>query len=142
MNSIEAEVYNKKIIETKFLMHNAQIIKDEHILINIEESFFVNLDYNFGTLLVKSIIEFQTITNNLLVIKKENKSTNNSTIITDSNNPKFNNINLISHNLNNNDNSNIDINLNTSIKNSSAIDTEISFSNISMEKDTQVNTNN
>ena len=101
-----------------------------------------NLDYNFGTLLVKSIIEFQTITNNLLVIKG-NKSTNNSTIITDSNNPKFSNINLISHNLNNNDNSNIDINLNETIPiNSFETHANISFSNISMEKDTQVNTNN
>ena len=93
------------------------------------------LDYNFGTLLVKSIIEFQTISNNnnnLLVIKKENKSTNSSVVIADSNDPKFNNINLISHNANNNnDNNKIDIN---------SIDT--SLDNFSMEKETQVNTNN
>ena len=74
MNSIEAEVYNKKIIETKFLMHNAQIIKDEHILINIEESFFVNLDYNFGGIIApeKMGLYFENnVFNNLKFCHKE-----------------------------------------------------------------------
>ena len=74
LNSIEAEVYNKKIIETKFLMHNAQIIKDEHILINIEESFFVNLDYNFGGIIApeKMGLYFENnVFNNLKFCHKE-----------------------------------------------------------------------
>jgi hypothetical protein len=51
LNSIDAEVYNQKIIQTKFLMHNAQIIKDENILIE-DEAFYVNLDYNFGGIIL------------------------------------------------------------------------------------------
>ena len=51
LNYIDAEVYNKKIVQTKFLMHNAQIIKDEKVLIS-DETFYVNLDYNFGGIIL------------------------------------------------------------------------------------------
>ena len=48
LNSIDAVVYNKKIIQTKFLMQNVQIIKNENVLLNYNENFYVNIDYNFG----------------------------------------------------------------------------------------------
>ena len=48
LNYIDAEVYNNKIVETKFLMHNAQLLKNENDLIDIDKLFFVKLDYNFG----------------------------------------------------------------------------------------------
>ena len=48
LNSIEAEVYNKKIIQTKFFMDNIKIINNEDVILYIIESVFVRLDYNFG----------------------------------------------------------------------------------------------
>ena len=72
--SIDAEIYNKKIIETKFMMHNAQIIKNENILVNIAESFFVTLDYNFGGIIApeKMGLYFENnIFNNLKFCHKE-----------------------------------------------------------------------
>lgn len=48
LNSIDAEVYNKKIVETKFLMHKSQIIKDDNISFKEDKPFYVNLNYNFG----------------------------------------------------------------------------------------------
>ena len=74
LNSIDAEVYNKKIIETKFVMNNAQIIKNENILINIKDSFFVNLDYNlFGIKAPENIGLYleDNIFNNLDFCRKE-----------------------------------------------------------------------
>jgi len=47
LNYIDAEVYNKKIVETKFIMHKTEVIKDNKILMNINENFYVNLNYNF-----------------------------------------------------------------------------------------------
>ena len=72
--SIDAEIYNKKIIETKFMMHNAQIIKNENILVHIAESFFVTLDYNFGGIIApeKMGLYFENnIFNNLKFCHKE-----------------------------------------------------------------------
>ena len=62
-----------------------------------------NFQFNFGTLILKPILEFQEITNNFLVIKKNNDSKNipNKNIsnkIENKLNPKINNIN---NNINN-----------------------------------------
>ena len=72
--SIDAEIYNKKIIETKFMMHNVQIIKNENIFVNLEEPFFVTLDYNFGGIIApeKMGLYFENnIFNNLKFCHKE-----------------------------------------------------------------------
>ena len=77
LNSIDAVVYNKKIIQTKFLMQNAQIIKNENILINYNENFYVNIDYNFGGISApekfKKYFE-ENIFNNINFCHKDNVS--------------------------------------------------------------------
>ena len=77
LNSVDAVVYNKKIIETKFLMHNVQIIKNEKILINFEENYYVSLDYNFGGIVApeKFKVYFEeNVFNNLNLCHKDNLS--------------------------------------------------------------------
>jgi hypothetical protein len=75
--SVDAVVYNKKIIETKFLMHSVQITKNEKILINFDENYYVSLDYNFGGIVApeKFKIYFEeNVFNNINSCHKDNIS--------------------------------------------------------------------
>ena len=68
LNSIDAQVYNKKIIETKFLMHTAEVISSDNIILNLDKSVFVYLDYNFGGIIAPKKLELffeKNIYNNL-----------------------------------------------------------------------------
>ena len=71
-----------------------------------------NFQFNFGTLILKPILEFQEITNNFLVIKKNNDSKNipNKNIsnkIENKSNKEENNLNPKINNINNNINNDI-----------------------------------
>ena len=77
LNSIDAVVYNKKIIETKFLMQNVQIIKDENIFVDYKENFYVNIDYNFGGIAAPEQFRIyfeENVFNNLNFCHKDNVS--------------------------------------------------------------------
>ena len=58
-------------------MHNVQIIKNEKILINFEENYYVSLDYNFGGIVApeKFKVYFEeNVFNNLNLCHKDNLS--------------------------------------------------------------------
>ena len=99
-----------------------------------------NYNSNFGTLLVQPLIEFQKITNNLLIIKKEkennnsniNSFNNSSTIYSNQISSKFNNININSLQRENNKEQNEinHININESISlNLNSNESHITFKN-------------
>ena len=56
---------------------------------------------NFGRLIITSLIEFQNISNNIMIIRDENKKQeiNSSRVSSITNNQKFNNINYVSKNI-------------------------------------------
>ena len=85
-----------------------------------------NKNINFGSLLAKSLIEFQDISNNnVMIIRQKEKNNINSSIIM--NNIKFNNINYDTGNINKKDNLNYIIN---------------NISCVSNEKENIINQNN
>ena len=122
-----------------------------------------NFNSNFGRLLIKSIKEFQAITNNLLIIKnneeineKENINNNLNNILMNQDNLKYNNVNFNTIVSKNEDIINEQINLNTinnndnnnNSQNSNEMQTQITFKNVnesffaSSGLQTEVNNNN
>jgi len=51
LNSIDAIIYDNKIVETKFRMNKVQILYEDKIEENYDDIFIVELDYNFGGIL-------------------------------------------------------------------------------------------
>ena len=72
-----------------------------------------NKDFNFGRLIITSLIEFQNISNNIMIIRDENKKQelNFSRISSKPNNQKFNNINYVSQNIEENQKDSINPNI-------------------------------
>ena len=100
LNSIEAEVYNKKIIQTKFFMDNIKIINNEDVILYIIESVFVRLDYNFGGIIAPKKLGLffeENIFNNLEFCHKDtlNRISTNTFYYCDKNENNINQIKKI-----------------------------------------------
>ena len=100
LNSIEAEVYNKKIIQTKFFMDNIKIINNEDVILYIIESVFVRLDYNFGGIIAPKKLGLffeENIFNNLEFCHKDtlNRISTNTFYYCDNNENNINQIKKI-----------------------------------------------